>query len=201
MNHLLEVSRCLIRSKSRGLLFTVAAVFSLYLLLFPVSTAPVQYVVPSHTISQGSRIAKVSMLYDVSADRSSDHYEIYDRALKSHALHNERHGYPMHVLRNHISEGFWNKPQYLLALVINELVKSEGERTEWLMQVLPHTGLLYTSADSDMKVGRRRPCLNQPLYPTLRLPPTLEIPLLHDPLRGQQRPKRAQHGDVLHARI
>ncbi|KAJ5757108.1 Galactosyl transferase [Penicillium nucicola] len=41
----------------------------------------------------------------------------------------------MHVLREDISVGFWNKPSYLLALVISELAKPAGERMEWLMWV------------------------------------------------------------------
>lgn len=42
----------------------------------------------------------------------------------------------MHILRQDISIGFWNKPSYLMSLVINELAKPAGERMEWLMYVL-----------------------------------------------------------------
>jgi hypothetical protein len=75
------------------------------------------------------RIAKVSMLYG-----ETNH--MYERALQSHARHGKRWGYPMHVLREDISVGFWNKPSYLISLVINELAKPAGERMEWLMYVL-----------------------------------------------------------------
>lgn len=41
----------------------------------------------------------------------------------------------MYVLEEDISEGFWNKPSYVLSLVIQELAKSPGKRSEWLMLV------------------------------------------------------------------
>lgn len=39
----------------------------------------------------------------------------------------------MHILRQDIAVGFWNKPSYLMHMIINELAKPVGERTEWLM--------------------------------------------------------------------
>jgi hypothetical protein len=74
------------------------------------------------------RIAKVSMLYG-----ETNH--MYERALQSHERHGKRWGYPMHILREDISVGFWNKPSYLISLVINELAKPAGQRMEWLMYV------------------------------------------------------------------
>lgn len=74
------------------------------------------------------RVAKVSMLYG-----ETNH--MYERALASHERHGKRWGYPMHILRQDISVGFWNKPSYLLSLVISELTKPAGERKEWLMYV------------------------------------------------------------------
>lgn len=75
------------------------------------------------------RVAKVSMLYG-----ETNH--MYERALQSHERHGKQWGYPMHILRQDISIGFWNKPSYLLSLVVNELTKPAGERMEWLMYVL-----------------------------------------------------------------
>ncbi|GFF79155.1 hypothetical protein IFM61606_01163 [Aspergillus udagawae] len=75
-----------------------------------------------------NRIAKVSMLY-------GKPNRLYERALQSHSRHARRWGYPMHILRQDISVGFWNKPSYLLSLVINELAKPPGERVDWLMWV------------------------------------------------------------------
>ncbi|KAF9894786.1 hypothetical protein FE257_004407 [Aspergillus nanangensis] len=74
------------------------------------------------------RVAKVSMLY---GKRNS----LYERALRSHQRHATRWGYPMHVLREDISVGFWNKPSYLLSLVIQELAKPPTQRVEWLMWI------------------------------------------------------------------
>ncbi|KAI9668586.1 MAG: hypothetical protein M1831_001025 [Alyxoria varia] len=75
------------------------------------------------------RIAKVSMLYGSPPNPS------YVRALKSHRAHNERWNYAMEVLQQDISGGYWNKPSYLLSLLVRELAKPPGERIEWLMWV------------------------------------------------------------------
>ncbi|KXG51868.1 Galactosyl transferase [Penicillium griseofulvum] len=61
---------------------------------------------------------------------------MYERALQSHERHGKRWGYPMHILRQDISIGFWNKPSYLLSLVISEMAKPAGERIEWLMYIM-----------------------------------------------------------------
>lgn len=81
-----------------------------------------------------SRIAKVTMLYGSTN-------ELYERALRTHERHNENFGYPMHVLREQILPGwgpmgYWNKPSYLLSLVLSELAKPEEERSEWLMYAI-----------------------------------------------------------------
>ena len=75
------------------------------------------------------RIAKVSMLY-------GSPNPVYEKALESHKHHAERWGYPMKVLQQDMVGGFWNKPSYLLSLVIEELAKSPSKRVEWLMFVL-----------------------------------------------------------------
>ncbi|KAL4907584.1 hypothetical protein BDW74DRAFT_176335 [Aspergillus multicolor] len=60
---------------------------------------------------------------------------LYERALQSHRRHAEGWGYGMEVLQNEIAVGYWNKPSYLLALVVNELSKPIAERVEWIMWV------------------------------------------------------------------
>ncbi|KAL9056701.1 MAG: hypothetical protein Q9162_002770 [Coniocarpon cinnabarinum] len=75
------------------------------------------------------RIAKVSMLY------GSEVNPYYVRALKSHRRHNERWNYGMHILEQDMIGGYWNKPSYLLSLVVAELAKPPPERVEWLMWV------------------------------------------------------------------
>ncbi|KAL4794580.1 hypothetical protein BDV19DRAFT_390181 [Aspergillus venezuelensis] len=59
----------------------------------------------------------------------------YERALQIHHQHAEPWGYGMDVLQNDIAVGYWNKPAYLLALVVGELAKPAKERVEWFMWV------------------------------------------------------------------
>lgn len=72
-------------------------------------------------------IAKVSMLY------GDDPHPAYVRALRSHRLHNERFNYGMFVLQEDAVGGFWNKPLYLLSILMQELAKAPSERLHWLM--------------------------------------------------------------------
>lgn len=72
------------------------------------------------------QLGKVSMLY-------GDPNALYERAIITHELHASQQGYTQLVLRNQIAEGYWNKPYYLLALLINELSKEPLSRLKWLM--------------------------------------------------------------------
>jgi hypothetical protein len=85
-------------------------------------------VVESGSNNTKRRIAKVSMLY-------GSPNPLYERALKSHERHAQRWGYPMMVLQRDIMGGYWNKPSYLLSLVLRELAKVPSEQIEWLMFV------------------------------------------------------------------
>ena len=60
----------------------------------------------------------------------------YVRALKSHRRHNDRWNYGMHILQQDIVGGYWNKPSYLMSLIVNELAKPAAERVEWFMYVV-----------------------------------------------------------------
>ncbi len=57
----------------------------------------------------------------------------YDRALRTHDVHNRLHGYPMNVLRQGILTDVWTKPAYILSLLLRELSKPKGQRVEWLL--------------------------------------------------------------------
>ena len=112
-----------------GALLTATAL----LLIWRISNYDVTSLAPSSSNNQIAksggnprRIAKVSMLY-------GNPNPLYERALQSHERHAQRWGYPMYVLEEDISEGFWNKPSYVLSLVIQELAKPPGKRCEWLM--------------------------------------------------------------------
>ncbi|KAH0538100.1 hypothetical protein GP486_008800, partial [Trichoglossum hirsutum] len=77
----------------------------------------------AHSIVRGDTgILKVSMLFGAAN-------AIYERSVKTHA----RHGYPTQVLRNEIVQGYWNKPSFLLAVLVLELAKPPEERMKWIL--------------------------------------------------------------------
>lgn len=57
---------------------------------------------------------------------------MYGRALRTHKLHNRMHGYSMFVQRDHILDGYWTKPAYILSILLRELSKPKSQRLEWL---------------------------------------------------------------------
>jgi hypothetical protein len=56
----------------------------------------------------------------------------YEAAIASHALHNEIHGYPHFILREHMIRGLWSKHGYILTILGQELAKPEDQRLKWL---------------------------------------------------------------------
>ena len=86
-----------------------------------------------------SRIAKATVA------TNTLNSSLIDRALQTHQLQNELHGYVHHItgyeLVSDISEydsrdrprGAWSKPAYLLALIALELAKPAAERVEWIL--------------------------------------------------------------------
>jgi hypothetical protein len=74
---------------------------------------------PVNAAARVPTVAKFSMLYG--GDNS-----VYVRALKSHERHAVRHGYPMHVLRHEVATGYWNKPSYLLSLLVQRADQGSG---------------------------------------------------------------------------
>ena len=75
-----------------------------------------------------STIGKVTIIYN-----GKD--PTFVRALQSHAVHNNRHGYPLQILRHGILDGLWSKPAYILAVLLEEMRKSERFRLQWLLYV------------------------------------------------------------------
>ena len=61
------------------------------------------------------KVAKVSMLYGDSLPKQ------YSRGLESHRRHGKRFGYKMHTLRKDALGESWNKPTYLLSLIMQGL--------------------------------------------------------------------------------
>ncbi|OAL33817.1 hypothetical protein AYO20_06828 [Fonsecaea nubica] len=81
------------------------------------------------------KIAKVTMLYGEPNDA-------YERALESHALHANMHGYQLHVLRQKMLGRLWTKPAFILSVVLNELAKPPEARIEWIFWFDADTFLL-----------------------------------------------------------
>lgn len=81
---------------------------------------------PLPPVQSTSRLMVASMLFGETTS-------YYERALETHLRHCTRWGYSMHILRRNFSEGYWNKPYYILSLVIQELAKPPEQRTDWLM--------------------------------------------------------------------
>ncbi|KAI4715511.1 hypothetical protein E4T48_08302 [Aureobasidium sp. EXF-10727] len=67
---------------------------------------------------------------------------IYERTVKTHALHDRLNGYPLYVLRQSIMDDVWSKPAYILSLLLRELAKPAEERLEWLLWVDADTIML-----------------------------------------------------------
>jgi hypothetical protein len=57
----------------------------------------------------------------------------YESAIASHNLHNEIHGYPHYILREHMIRGLWSKHGWIMTIIGNELAKPEDQRLKWLM--------------------------------------------------------------------
>ncbi|KAB2572124.1 hypothetical protein DBV05_g9201 [Lasiodiplodia theobromae] len=98
-----------------------------------------------------ARIAKVSILY-------GDPNPTYERALRTHELHNRIHGVRGYVMRDQVLDGVWNKPAYILSILAEELQKPPETRLEWLLWV-----------DGDTIV------LNPCVPPAKFLPPTPDV--------------------------
>ena len=67
------------------------------------------------------------------------------RALQTHKVHNEKHGYHHFLAKNqvvssliehdfrHRPKGAWSKPAFLLSVLVAELEKDEEDRLEWIL--------------------------------------------------------------------
>lgn len=72
------------------------------------------------------RIGMVSMLI-------GDTNPPYERALRSHLRHGEIHGYETFVMRSNVLDMMYNKPMFILNILMEEMKKSFHERLEWLL--------------------------------------------------------------------
>ena len=85
------------------------------------------------TLEGGPRIRQASMVF---GGRESP---VYERSLRTHIEHGKEFGYPTHFLRQDvIGDGEWvkllfDKILYLQSLIINEMAKPYGKRSEWIV--------------------------------------------------------------------
>jgi hypothetical protein len=71
-----------------------------------------------------------------------DPQPIYQRALGSHVLQSAVQQTPLHVLRAKIVDDLWNKPAFILELLLVEMSKPEDKRLEWIFWADRDTVLL-----------------------------------------------------------
>lgn len=57
----------------------------------------------------------------------------YEAAIASHELHNQIHGYPHYILREHMIRGLWSKHGWIITVLGQELSKPEAQRLQWLL--------------------------------------------------------------------
>lgn len=81
---------------------------------------------PSPLTQSDVRLGKLTV--HVGADSA-----LYRPAIRSHHLHALVHGTPVHILCAPAVEGMWNKPAFVLSVLLSEIVRPAGERLEWLM--------------------------------------------------------------------
>lgn len=61
--------------------------------------------------------------------------EHYQRAFTTHLEHALVHGTEVHVLCDKMIDDLWNKPAFILDLLLREMIRPEKERLEWLVWV------------------------------------------------------------------
>ncbi|KAF2743940.1 glycosyltransferase family 34 protein [Sporormia fimetaria CBS 119925] len=59
----------------------------------------------------------------------------YAKALQTHHLHSMIHSTELHVMCSPMIDDLWNKPAFILALLLDEMLKPESKRLEWIFWV------------------------------------------------------------------
>ncbi|KAF9767189.1 hypothetical protein IL306_000279 [Fusarium sp. DS 682] len=76
---------------------------------------------------------------DVRIGRVTAHFgsvqEHYQKALRTHVLHSMIHDDSLEVMCTPVVDSLWNKPAFILSLLLDEMVKPAQERLEWLFWV------------------------------------------------------------------
>ena len=68
--------------------------------------------------------------------------EGYRKAFETHMLHSLIHGNEVRVMCDPIVDDLWNKPAFILDVLMQEMLKPEKERLEWIMWVDRDTMIL-----------------------------------------------------------
>jgi mannan polymerase II complex MNN10 subunit len=68
--------------------------------------------------------------------------EHYQKAFRTHLLHSLIHGTEVKVMCDPIIDLLWNKPAFILTLLMREMMKPTKERLEWIMWVDRDTMIL-----------------------------------------------------------
>jgi mannan polymerase II complex MNN10 subunit len=68
--------------------------------------------------------------------------EPYQEAFRTHLVHSLIHGTEVRVMCDPIIDDLWNKPAFILNLLMREMIKHEKERLEWIMWVDRDTMIL-----------------------------------------------------------
>lgn len=97
---------------------------------------------PAPTLSSPPK--KLSKIAKVTVAANNLKVPVVHRALKSHQVQNEMHGYLQFIGENEVvsdvtendpfrrPSGAYTKPAYLLSVIVAELQKPEDERLEWI---------------------------------------------------------------------
>ncbi|KAL9109431.1 MAG: hypothetical protein Q9227_005939 [Pyrenula ochraceoflavens] len=92
----------------------------------------------SSQLSSKARVGMVTMMF-------GDPDATYERALRTHQYHARRHGTPLFTLRKKILDVMYNKPMYILDLLLQEMKKPDHERMEWFFWFDADTVILNPS--------------------------------------------------------
>lgn len=86
---------------------------------------------PENANKAAPKVRQATMIYETVGGNI-----IYERSIDTHIKHGDKWGVPTHILRHDVIEaGFFNKPAYILGLVIEEMAKPHDKRTEWIVYV------------------------------------------------------------------
>ncbi|KAF2268074.1 galactosyl transferase GMA12/MNN10 family protein [Lojkania enalia] len=102
----------------------------------------------------------------------------YKQALQSHILHALIHGTDFHALCDPLIDDLWNKPYFILSLLMEEMAKPKNERLEWIF---------WVDGDSFI-VDQCRP-LSSFLPPEPSLPFASHLPQA----QGESEPRKPEH--------